>query len=183
MYRGTGARVAGKGGSHVRGGGAWGDLRRVFEVGFIARRAVSHAGALVGPPWSKRENGFVLAETQTHGLRMYYEPHCDYDESSVASVGKVDAIVTPANSQVLIKFPLVGFHWQGFLDSSRPDVHIGFCVVAACFHPSIEFRFAVLYFSSLFTGHIHAGDPRCLGRSGLSPGLLLQRVLLLCFLP
>lgn len=65
------------------------------------------AGALVGPPWSKRENGFVLAETQTNGLKMYYEPHCDYDESSVASVGKVDAIVTPVNSQVLIKFPLV----------------------------------------------------------------------------
>lgn len=69
--------------------------------------AVLHAGALVGPPWSKRENGFVLSETQSDGLRMYYEPHCDYDESSVASVGKVDVIVTPANSQVLIMFPLV----------------------------------------------------------------------------
>ncbi len=49
----------------------------------------------------------MLAETQPNGIRLYYEPHCDYDEAAVAKIGKVDAIVTPANSQVLIKFPLV----------------------------------------------------------------------------
>ena len=65
------------------------------------------AGALVGPPWSKRENGFVLSESHQNGIRLYYEPHCDYDSASVARIGKVDAVVTPANSQVLIKFPLV----------------------------------------------------------------------------
>ena len=64
-------------------------------------------GALVGPPWSKRENGFVLSETRTNGIRLYYEPHCDYDEAAVAKIGKVDAVVTPANSQVLVTFPLV----------------------------------------------------------------------------
>lgn len=69
---------------------------------------LSSAGALVGPPWSKRENGFVLSESCPSGIRLYYEPHCDYDSSSVANIGKVDAVVTPANSQVLIKFPLVG---------------------------------------------------------------------------
>lgn len=66
-----------------------------------------HAGALVGPPWSKRENGFVLSETRPNGIRLYYEPHCDYDEAAVAKIGKVDAVVTPANSQVLVTFPLV----------------------------------------------------------------------------
>ena len=66
------------------------------------------AGALVGPPWSKRENGFVLSEACSDGIKLYYEPHCDYDESAVAKIGKVDVMVTPANSQVLIKFPLVG---------------------------------------------------------------------------
>lgn len=98
--------MAGEGEWHVEGGEE--DLRRVWKAQSIDWMAVCHTGALVGPPWSKRENGFVLAETQTNGLKMYYEPHCDYDESSVASVGKVDAIVTPVNSQVLIKFPLVG---------------------------------------------------------------------------
>ena len=33
------------------------------------------AGALVGPPWSKRELGFVLAEAAEGGARLYYEPH------------------------------------------------------------------------------------------------------------
>lgn len=61
----------------------------------------------MGPPWSKRENGFVLSETIANGIRLYYEPHCDYDESSVARIGKVDVMVTPANSQVLVNFPLV----------------------------------------------------------------------------
>ena len=61
----------------------------------------------MGPPWSKRENGFVLSETQADGIKLYYEPHCDYDEAAVAKIGKVDAVVTPANSQVLISFPLV----------------------------------------------------------------------------
>ncbi len=70
-------------------------------------RAVWLSGALVGPPWSKRENGFVLSETQADGIRLYYEPHCDYDEAAVTQIGKVDAVVTPANSQVLINFPLV----------------------------------------------------------------------------
>ena len=67
--------------------------------------AVICVGALVGPPWSKRENGFILSEP--NGIRLYYEPHCDYDEDAIAKIGKVDAVVTPANSQVLMKFPLV----------------------------------------------------------------------------
>lgn len=65
------------------------------------------AGALVGPPWSKRENGFVISETHTQGIKLYYEPHCDYDEEAIARIGKVDAVVTPLNSQVLVTFPLV----------------------------------------------------------------------------
>ena len=49
----------------------------------------------------------MLSEDHPNGIRLYYEPHCDYDSSSVANIGKVDAVVTPANSQVLVKFPLV----------------------------------------------------------------------------
>ena len=55
----------------------------------------------------------MLSESHPNGIRLYYEPHCDYDSASVASIGKVDAVVTPANSQVLIKFPLVGSFGSG----------------------------------------------------------------------
>lgn len=61
----------------------------------------------MGPPWSKRENGFIISETHTQGIKLYYEPHCDYDEEAIARIGKVDAVVTPVNSQVLVTFPLV----------------------------------------------------------------------------
>eukprot|EP00887_Chlorella_sp_A99_P007356 scaffold2.g7356.t1 len=60
------------------------------------------AGALVGPPWSKRELGFVLAETSPGGASLYYEPHCDYVPASVAGVGRVDVVVTPPATQSLL---------------------------------------------------------------------------------
>ena len=68
------------------------------------------SGALVGPPWSKRENGFVLRETGGSGVSVYYEPHCDYDEQSLRSTGAegVDVVITPASSQLVAKYELVG---------------------------------------------------------------------------
>ncbi|DBA80412.1 TPA: hypothetical protein ACH3X2_007349 [Trebouxia sp. C0005] len=94
------------------------------------------AGALVGPPWSKRENGFVLSETQADGVKLYYEPHCDYDEAAVAKIGKVDAVVTPANSQVLINFPLVKGKQNALklIQSLQPSVVIP--LINAKFHQS-----------------------------------------------
>lgn len=62
----------------------------------------------MGPPWSKRENGFVISENVAGGMRLYYEPHCDYDDGSVSSIGLVDAIITPASTQLIGGvFPLV----------------------------------------------------------------------------
>lgn len=79
-------------------------------------RVTATAGALVGPPWSKRENGFVLREACEGGLSLYYEPHCDYLEESVASVGPVDVVVSPPTSQVLAGvYPLV----KGSTDNVR----------------------------------------------------------------
>lgn len=57
-------------------------------------------GALVGPPWSKRQLGLVFREQAQpqsdastkelfKGASLYFEPHCDFDESSVARVGQV----------------------------------------------------------------------------------------------
>lgn len=64
-------------------------------------------GALVGPPWSLRENGYVISETTPGGVRLYYEPHADYVPSSVASVGKVDIVVSPPCTQSLLGYQLV----------------------------------------------------------------------------
>lgn len=65
------------------------------------------AGALVGPPWSKRENGFVLIEAAPGTASLYYEPHCDFEAKSVAGVAPVDVVVTPPASQILLGYPLV----------------------------------------------------------------------------
>ena len=57
-------------------------------------RITATAGALVGPPWSKRQNGVVFREvtTRTDGASasLYYEPHCDFDEGSVRTVGRCE---------------------------------------------------------------------------------------------
>lgn len=66
------------------------------------------AGALVGPPWSKRENGFVFTEQVPEGISLYYEPHCDYDESSLAGIDSADIVITPCVNQELLNYPLVG---------------------------------------------------------------------------
>ena len=65
------------------------------------------AGALVGPPWAKRENGFVFSETVEGGVSLYYEPHCDYDAESLRGIDSVDIVITPGVNQELLNFPLV----------------------------------------------------------------------------
>jgi hypothetical protein len=32
---------------------------------------------------------------------LYYEPHCDFDQSSVAKVGPVDVVISPVQSVLL----------------------------------------------------------------------------------
>lgn len=61
----------------------------------------------MGPPWSKREDGFVISEAVPDGVQLYYEPHCDFDEASFAGIDSVDAVVSPVVSQLLVNYPLV----------------------------------------------------------------------------
>lgn len=68
-------------------------------------RVKATMGALVGPPWSKRENGFLI--TEKDGISIYYEPHADYDPSSVKTVGTCDVIITPPCTQSLLGYDLV----------------------------------------------------------------------------
>ena len=69
------------------------------------------AGALVGPPWSTRENGFLVYDAT---CSLYYEPHCDCEEKSVVgaleSAGLsrgVDIAVLPCAAISLAGYPLV----------------------------------------------------------------------------
>eukprot|EP00878_Enallax_costatus_P018952 GHUV01019979.1.p1 GENE.GHUV01019979.1~~GHUV01019979.1.p1 ORF type:complete len:263 (+),score=61.67 GHUV01019979.1:305-1093(+) len=60
------------------------------------------AGALVGPPWSARQNGYVLKELEVDApTSLYYEPHCDFDAGSMSTVGHVDVVVSPVQSVLL----------------------------------------------------------------------------------
>ena len=76
-----------------------------LDMGNLTLRAT--AGALVGPPWSKREAGFVIREKGENGISLYYEPHCDFEASSVRKVGTVDVVVSPPNTQSLLGYDLV----------------------------------------------------------------------------
>eukprot|EP00197_Chlamydomonas_leiostraca_P013760 CAMPEP_0202865702 /NCGR_PEP_ID=MMETSP1391-20130828/6305_1 /ASSEMBLY_ACC=CAM_ASM_000867 /TAXON_ID=1034604 /ORGANISM="Chlamydomonas leiostraca, Strain SAG 11-49" /LENGTH=283 /DNA_ID=CAMNT_0049545569 /DNA_START=222 /DNA_END=1072 /DNA_ORIENTATION=+ len=68
-------------------------------------------GALVGPPWSKRQNGLVFQEVVPpatsptgevfRGSSVYFEPHCDFDAQSVGRVGKVDVVISPIVTALL----------------------------------------------------------------------------------
>jgi hypothetical protein len=75
-------------------------------------RVTATAGALVGPPWATRENGFVIeqldaASPSSPPLRLYYEPHCDAGPGVLEALGTVDVVITPAVSQAIGGFPLV----------------------------------------------------------------------------
>lgn len=91
----------------------------VQRLGFTDVRSLAHGtstqipglqvcatiGGRVGAPWAPRENGFVLQEMLT-GLRIYYEPHCSFDEESVSSVSPVDVVITPGRQYKIAGFPL-----------------------------------------------------------------------------
>ena len=68
-------------------------------------------GALLGPPWQTKENGYILSANEKSELRfpsMYYEPHCMFDEDELrAYAGKVDYVVTPVVAQKLPAYTLV----------------------------------------------------------------------------
>ncbi|GAX77995.1 hypothetical protein CEUSTIGMA_g5437.t1 [Chlamydomonas eustigma] len=63
-------------------------------------------GALVGPPWSKRQNGILMREVATKtedgdAASLYYEAHCDFVESSLKNLGKVDVVISPVKTTLL----------------------------------------------------------------------------------
>lgn len=60
-------------------------------------------GALVGPPWQKRENGFLLeleSDNKENSLSIYYEPHGDVILDNIKGI-RADVMVSPVTKQSL----------------------------------------------------------------------------------
>ena len=58
-------------------------------------------GALVGPPWQRRENGFLLRlDGDGDDLSVYYEPHGDVVMKNIAGL-RADVMVSPVTRQSL----------------------------------------------------------------------------------
>lgn len=80
------------------------------NVGGLSITATS--GALVGPPWQRRENGYVVRPVaRGEAPSLYIEPHVEYDAEELAELtrahGPVDAVITPISGQTLPGFELV----------------------------------------------------------------------------
>ncbi|KAL6007593.1 hypothetical protein ACLOJK_033092 [Asimina triloba] len=63
------------------------------------------AGPVLGPPWQRPENGYLITSTESQ-LTLYYEPHCVYNQDSLQKE-MADIIITPVIKQLLPSFTLV----------------------------------------------------------------------------
>ncbi|CAI9756094.1 unnamed protein product [Fraxinus pennsylvanica] len=63
------------------------------------------AGPVLGPPWQRPENGYLVTSPQGQ-LTLYYEPHCVYNENFVEKE-RADIVITPVIKQLLPNFTLV----------------------------------------------------------------------------
>ncbi|OVA05238.1 BRO1 domain [Macleaya cordata] len=63
------------------------------------------AGPVLGPPWQRPENGYLVTSQQGQ-LTLYYEPHCVYNQAFLQKE-KADIVITPVIKQLLPSFTLV----------------------------------------------------------------------------
>uniref|UniRef100_A0A0G4HRD2 Metallo-beta-lactamase domain-containing protein n=1 Tax=Chromera velia CCMP2878 TaxID=1169474 RepID=A0A0G4HRD2_9ALVE len=64
-------------------------------------RVEATEGALVGPPWQARENGYIVYNPKGKSLKtLYYEPHCDTSSGSLEGK-QADIVITPVTFQRL----------------------------------------------------------------------------------
>jgi L-ascorbate metabolism protein UlaG (beta-lactamase superfamily) len=66
-------------------------------------------GALLGPPWQQKENGYIMRSitTPVSFPSVYYEPHCMYDEEELRRIGPIDYVIAPVVAQKLPGYVLV----------------------------------------------------------------------------
>ena len=60
-------------------------------------RLAATEGALVGPPWQARENGWLL---EVQDRRIYMEPHADVTNQALRGL-KADVVISPVKEQTL----------------------------------------------------------------------------------
>jgi L-ascorbate metabolism protein UlaG (beta-lactamase superfamily) len=68
------------------------------------------SGALLGPPWQTKENGYIIRPAPGTSVKfpsVYYEPHCMFDETELRRAAPVDYVITPVVAQKLPRFTLV----------------------------------------------------------------------------
>uniref|UniRef100_A0A7C8ZK60 Metallo-beta-lactamase domain-containing protein n=1 Tax=Opuntia streptacantha TaxID=393608 RepID=A0A7C8ZK60_OPUST len=63
------------------------------------------AGPVLGPPWQRPENGYIISSAEGR-LTLYYEPHCVYNEELLKGE-RADIVITPVIKQLLPNFTLV----------------------------------------------------------------------------
>jgi L-ascorbate metabolism protein UlaG (beta-lactamase superfamily) len=96
------------------------------DSGVTAIRIHTTQGALVGPPWQARENGYILRGIATTAdatattpttPSVYLEPHAEFNVMELAQQAPVDVVITPIVGQGI---PLVFFELvHGPKDSVR----------------------------------------------------------------
>jgi L-ascorbate metabolism protein UlaG (beta-lactamase superfamily) len=71
-------------------------------------------GALVGPPWQRRENGYILTAASSttdaktkRPISLYIEPHVEFNPQELSKFAPVDVVITPTTGQTLPAFELV----------------------------------------------------------------------------
>ncbi|KAF2291250.1 hypothetical protein GH714_020991 [Hevea brasiliensis] len=68
-------------------------------------RVQATAGPVLGPPWQRPENGYLVNSPQSQ-MTLYYEPHCAYNKSFLEKE-HADIVITPVIKQLLPNFTLV----------------------------------------------------------------------------
>ncbi|XP_077245160.1 metallo-hydrolase/oxidoreductase superfamily protein [Tasmannia lanceolata] len=63
------------------------------------------AGPVLGPPWQRPENGYLIISQQSQST-LYYEPHCVYNADFLQKE-RADIVITPVIKQLLPSFTLV----------------------------------------------------------------------------
>ncbi|XP_033132855.1 probable LRR receptor-like serine/threonine-protein kinase At1g29720 isoform X3 [Brassica rapa] len=68
-------------------------------------RVKATAGPVLGPPWQRPENGYLLASPEDQ-ISLYYEPHCVCNMELLKNE-RADIVITPVIKQLLPQFTLV----------------------------------------------------------------------------
>lgn len=68
-------------------------------------RVQATAGPVLGPPWKRPENGYLVT-SPLEQLTLYYEPHCVYDKKFLEDE-RADIVITPVIKQLLPGLTLV----------------------------------------------------------------------------